>query len=120
MKLRLALPLSLVATSLWLATLGAAPVADLTAGDAEATLRDAGCDELTNVAARSGAFYTNFWPNGLVPYEFVTNSTDSIPARNGNTWTAILSDVTFSIEADGSLQLSSPTGFPNKKKSSSY
>jgi len=113
MKLRLALPLSLVATSLWLATLGAAPVADLTAGDAEATLRDAGCDELTNVAARSGAFYTNFWPNGLVPYEFVTNSTDSIPARNGNTWTAILSDVTFSIEADGSLQLSSPTGFPN-------
>ena len=74
---------------------------------------DDGCSETFEQAARSGAFYTNFWPNGVVPYEFVTGSADSIPARNGSSWTAILSDVTFSVQPDGTFRISTPTGFPN-------
>ncbi|RKZ12540.1 hypothetical protein DRQ32_03500 [bacterium] len=75
---------------------------------------DASCDYgAAEVAARLGGFYTNFWPNGVVPYEFVTGSTDSIPVDTANNrgWTRILSDVTFSIPGTGA-QLSSPTGFP--------
>jgi hypothetical protein len=71
-----------------------------------------GCDyDLESVAGRIGGFYTNFWPGGVVPYQFVTGSTDSIPATATNGWTRVLSDVTFSIPFSGP-QLSSPTGFP--------
>ena len=75
---------------------------------------DTGCYyDTEEVAARLGGFYTNFWPNGVVPYEFVTGSTDSIPVDTANNrgWTRILSDVTFSIPFTGP-QISSPTGFP--------
>jgi hypothetical protein len=95
---------------MWLATLGAAPVETLSGLEEAETL---GCDENFEQAARIGGFYTNFWPNGVVPYEFVTGSTDSIPVRKGNSWTAILSDVTFSVQGDGTFLISTPTGFPS-------
>jgi hypothetical protein len=107
MRLRAGIPLSLALTALWLASIGAAPVEDLEAVEA------GGCDETFESAGRLGGFYTNFWPNGVVPYEFVTGSTDSIPTRNGSSWTRVLSDVTFSIDNDGTFRISSPTGFPS-------
>jgi hypothetical protein len=111
MRLRSAIPLSLAASCLWLASLGAAPGEDLAWPEAEdASASD--CSETSETAARSGAFYTNFWPNGVVPYEFVTGSTDSIPVRNGRSWTAFLSDATFSVESDNTLRISSPSGLP--------
>jgi hypothetical protein len=80
--------------------------------DTHLDMADAGCDDLLEeIPGRIGGFYENFWPNGVVPYEFVTGSTDSIPVRNGRGWTRVLSNVTFSNPATGP-QLSSPTGFP--------
>lgn len=109
MKLRIAAPLSIGVTCLWLASLGAAPV-DMPAEPVDDF--EASCNESFEGAERSGAFYTNFWPNGVVPYEFVTGSSTAIPDRNGNTWTGTLSDATFSIDPDNTLRISSPTGFP--------
>ena len=54
-------------------------------------------------AGRTGAFYTNFWPNGIVPYEFEDGT-------NTNIRGVVLTDVTFRIPFSGP-ELFSPTGF---------
>jgi len=55
-------------------------------------------------APRAGGFYTNFWPNGVVPYAFE-------PGTNTVVRSVSRTDVTFRIPFDGP-ELQSPTGFP--------
>ena len=54
-------------------------------------------------AARSGAFYTNFWPNGLVPYDFADGNNVAVDS-------VVLTDVIFRIPFDGP-EIISATGF---------
>lgn len=55
-------------------------------------------------AERLGGFYTNFWPNGIVPYQFQTVSTDSF-------YSTTLTDIIFATPAGGP-EMRSATGFP--------
>lgn len=71
---------------------------------------DTSCELYAGVedpAARSGSFYTNFWPGGVVPYEFEDGTNTIIGNR-----TVTRNDITFRIPFDGP-ELVSPTGFLN-------
>lgn len=91
------------------AALGATAQPDSPGTSGGPELLDTSCnlyDGVEDVAARTGAFYPKFWPNGIVPYEFEDGSGATVGTRFVQR-----NDVTFRIPFDGP-ELVSPTGFP--------
>lgn len=105
---RIGLPVTAV---LCAAALGAAAQPDPfePADEAVIPIDDETCDLYAGVedpvAARTGAFYPTFWPNGVVPYEFEDGTNTIIGNRSVQR-----TDITFRIPFDGP-ELVSPTGF---------